>query len=145
VAGVTVVVLSFNPNAAVARRWDTEVGSPFVHVFSAGRKGEAGPLYHALGFRKSFAGVWGPASINFYADQKLQGRELHPSLGQDVHMLGGDLLLDPSGRCILPYYSKDNRDRPSLQLLLRAAEAVRCEQDYEQLLLKLVNDQFQAE
>ena len=86
-----VVVVSFNPSAAVATRWDSEVyakdQTPFTHVFSAGANGAPGPLYHALGFRRSFAGVWGPASINFYAEQKQGGRELHPALGQDVHML----------------------------------------------------------
>jgi hypothetical protein len=116
-----VVVMSFNPNAAVAQRWDAEVGSPFEHVFSAGMGiGEPGPLYRELGFRRSFTGVWGPKSLNFYAEQKLEGRELHPSLGQDVHMLGGDLLIDQTGRCALPYYSRDNRDRPSMELLLQA-------------------------
>lgn len=80
--------------------------------------GAPGPVYRSMGFRKSFSGVWGPASINFYAEQKLEGRELHPSLGQDVHMLGGDLLIDAAGRMALPYYSKDNRDRPSVDLIL---------------------------
>jgi hypothetical protein len=115
-----VVVVSFNPNAAVAQRWDAEVASPFEHVFSAGiGTGEPGPLYRELGFRRSFTGVWGPKSLNFYAEQKLEGRELHPSLGQDVHMLGGDLLIDQTGRVAFPYYSRDNRDRPSIELLLR--------------------------
>jgi len=109
----------------VAQRWDREVGSPFEHVYSAGaRDGEPGPFYHRLGFRKSFAGVWGPASLNFYADVKQSGRELHPSLGQDVHMMGGDLLVDAEGRMALPYYSKNNRDRPSLQTLHAALQAM---------------------
>jgi len=107
----------------VAQRWDREVGSPFEHIYSAGaRDGEPGAFYHTMGFRKSFAGVWGPASLNFYADMKQSGRELHPSLGQDVHMLGGDLLVGSDGRMLLPYYSKDNRDRPSIQTLLDALQ-----------------------
>ena len=102
-------MLSFCPTAQVARRWDDEVGSPFEHVFSSGTSSppfEPGPFYHDFGFRKSFAGVWGPKSLNFYAEQKQEGRELHPNLEQDVHMLGGDLVISTSGKMVLPYYSK---------------------------------------
>mmetsp|Transcript_58756 Transcript_58756/g.108434 ORF Transcript_58756/g.108434 Transcript_58756/m.108434 type:complete len:187 (-) Transcript_58756:68-628(-) len=94
-----------------------------------GSPGDAGAAYSAYGFRKSFRGVWSPESLRFYSDQKLSGRELHPALGQDVHRMGGDLLLDASGRAILCHYSKTNTDRPDVQAtllpLIRAAAGSR--------------------
>ncbi|CAK0819826.1 unnamed protein product [Prorocentrum cordatum] len=90
-----------------------------------GSPGDAGATYRAWGFRKSFAGVWSSKSLRFYSDQKLSGRELHPSLGQDPHRMGGDVLLDGSGTVVLPYYSKTNTDRPSVEdTLLPLVEAL---------------------
>jgi hypothetical protein len=45
-------------------------------------------------------------------------RELHPSLGQDVHRMGGDILLDSGGRIVLDHYSKTNTDRPDVEKTL---------------------------
>lgn len=109
------VVVSFNPDVESGRQWDEEVGSPFLHVMdpaTPGSPGDAGSTYLKWGFRKSFIGVWSPASLKFYSDQKLGGRELHPSKGQDVHRMGGDLLLDGEGTVVLDHYSKTNQDRP---------------------------------
>mmetsp|Transcript_24063 Transcript_24063/g.55579 ORF Transcript_24063/g.55579 Transcript_24063/m.55579 type:complete len:190 (-) Transcript_24063:93-662(-) len=80
-----------------------------------GTPGDAGPGYSSYGFAKSFRGVWSPESLRFYSDQKLSGRELHPALGQDVHRMGGDLLLDASGHAVLCHYSKTNTDRPDVK------------------------------
>mmetsp|Transcript_22774 Transcript_22774/g.60143 ORF Transcript_22774/g.60143 Transcript_22774/m.60143 type:complete len:179 (+) Transcript_22774:233-769(+) len=124
--------MSFCPDAETARRWNREVGSPFLHLIdpaAAGVPGDAGGAYLAWGFRKSFVGVWAPESLRFYSDQKLGGRELHPALGQDVHRMGGDLLLDGEGRVVLDHYSKTNQDRPlvreTLLPLARALDAQR--------------------
>jgi len=116
----TVVVMSFAPDLATARRWDEEVGSPFLQVFDPavpGTPGDAGSTYLSWGMRKSFLGVWSPVSLRFYSDQKMN-RELHPSLGQDVHRMGGDLLLDGHGRVVLDHYSKTNTDRPDVEKTL---------------------------
>ena len=42
-------------------------------------------------------------------------------------MLGGDLLVDDTGRLALPYYSKDNRDRPSMSAIFLALADARAE------------------
>ncbi|CAE7949414.1 unnamed protein product, partial [Symbiodinium sp. KB8] len=129
--------VSFCPDARTAQQWDEEppeekeVGSPFLHLWdpeTPGVPGDAGesylpgarkPLYvrvkQSWGFRKSYAGVWSPESLQFYSDQKLQGRELHPSNGQDPHRMGGDILLDGRGQVVLAHYSKSTRDRPSVE------------------------------
>lgn len=115
-----VVVLSFNPDLETAQRWDKEVQSPFLQVFDPavpGTPGDAGTTYLSWGLKKSFIGVWSPASLRFYSDQKMN-RELHPSLGQDVHRMGGDILLDSEGRVVLDHYSKTNTDRPDVEKTL---------------------------
>lgn len=129
---MVVIVLSFNPDIETAQRWNREVGSPFLHLMDPavpGVPGDAGSAYLNWGLRKSFAGVWSPKSLRFYSDQKLGGRELHPSLGQDVHRMGGDLVIDSSGTVILDHYSKTNQDRPlvgqTLLPLSRALDAQR--------------------
>lgn len=115
---MAVVVVSFCPDARTAQQWDEEVGSPFLHLWdpeTPGVPGDAGESYLSWGFRKSYAGVWSPESLQFYSDQKLQGRELHPSNGQDPHRMGGDILLDGRGQVVLAHYSKSTRDRPSVE------------------------------
>jgi len=115
---VAVVVVSFCPDTRTAQQWDEEVGSPFLHLLdpeTRGVPGDAGESYLSWGFRKSFAGVWSPESLQFYSDQKLQGRELHPSNGQDPHRMGGDILLDGRGQVVMAHYSKSTRDRPSVK------------------------------
>lgn len=110
--------MSFNPDVEMARKWNTEVGSPFLQLLdpaTPGSPGDAGATYLGWGLRKSFLGVWSPTSLNFYSDQKLGGRETHPSFGQDVHRMGGDIMLDSTGRIVLDHYSKTNADRPLVE------------------------------
>lgn len=123
-----VLVLSFCPDLETAQRWDREVASPFLHLMdpaTPGVPGDAGPTYLAWGLKKSYKGVWSPESLRFYSEQKLGGRELHPSLGQDVHRMGGDLVIDGEGTVVLDHYSKTNKDRPLVQeTLLPLARAL---------------------
>jgi len=120
--------MSFNPDLETGRRWNKEINSPFLQLMdpaTPGTPGDAGATYRKWGFKKSFIGVWSPESLRFYSDQKLGGTELHPALGQDVHRMGGDLILDGNGRVILDHYSKTNQDRPSVdKTLLPLARAL---------------------
>jgi len=127
-----VLVVSFNPDRETGRRWNRETASPFKHLLdpeTPGTPGDAGSAFRAWGLRRSFIGVWSPESIRFYSDQKLSGTELHPSLGQDVHRMGGDIVLDGNGRVVLNHYSKTNQDRPSVEAtLLPLARALNVQQ-----------------
>ncbi|CAE7214247.1 GIP [Symbiodinium natans] len=69
------------------------------------------------GFPKSFAGVWSPESLRFYSDQKLKGNEHSPN-GQDLHRMGGDIVLDGNGQVALAHYSKSTQDRPDVEEVL---------------------------
>lgn len=122
------MVLGFNHDLDTARRWNKEVNSPFIQLMDPamlGTPGDAGSTYRSWGFKKSFIGVWSPESLRFYSDAKLGGTELHPSFGQDVHRMGGDLVVDGNGRVVLDHYSETNNDRPSVdKTLLPLARAL---------------------
>ena len=77
--------------------------------------------YRALGFaRASFARVWlHPAGWRRDAALIARGRRSHPP-GQDVYQLGGDALLDASGRLRWVFASAGPEDRPPVDDLLRA-------------------------
>jgi hypothetical protein len=102
----------------MAHQWNKETSSLFPMVIDPGAQGAAGPIYFNYRFNRSVAGVWSTKSLSFYADQKHAGRELHSSKGQDVNQLAGDFIIDANGKVALPYYSKDNVDRPTVQALL---------------------------
>lgn len=126
--GLHVLVVSFCPDAQTAQRWDEEVGSPFLHLIDPSLEvpGHAGRAYQTWGFRKSFQGVWSPEALRFYSDETLKGHQLHPSHGQDVHQMGGDVLLDQQGVVVFRHYSQTSQDRPSVeQLLVEARSLVR--------------------
>lgn len=127
--GIRVVVVSFCPDLQTAQMWDEEVGSPFLHLIDPSETpGQAGHAYQLWGFPKSFQGVWAPEALKFYCDEKLQGHALHSSNGQDLHQMGGDVMINHEGIIVLRHYSKTSQDRPSMeQILTRARElAPRC-------------------
>eukprot|EP00913_Durusdinium_trenchii_P028168 g26411.t1 len=68
------------------------------------------PHPRTWGFRKSFQGVWSPEALRFYSDETLKGHQLHPSHGQDVHQMGGDVLLDQQGVVVFRHYSQTSQD-----------------------------------
>jgi hypothetical protein len=121
-AGVNVIVVSFMQSPELAVEWSDQVGAGFLHCFSSGADGAAGPMYtDAFRFRRSVAGVWSQESLGFYAAQKALGRELESSHGQDVNQLAGDVVIGADGTVRLAYYSRNNTDRPSLDMLAEAA------------------------
>lgn len=125
-AGARVVVVSFMQDEGLADCWSRQVGAGFEHAIAPGADGAAGPLYgDAFRFRRSVAGVWSAESLGFYAEQRAAGRELESSHGQDVNQLAGDFVIGPDGRVVLPYYSRDNTDRPSVDEIIEAVESSR--------------------
>ena len=113
--GCGVVVVGQNKDVEQAEEWNTSgtFYCDFIHFCDPDKV-----FYKAYGFDRSLAGVWGPVSLDFYVAEQMSGREMHPSKGQDVNQMGGDILIDSSGSVTLPYYSKTNTDRPTLQAIL---------------------------
>jgi|EP01049_Picozoa_sp_SAG25_P001215 hypothetical protein len=110
-----IVVVGQNKNVEQAEEWNTSgtFYTDFIHLCDPSKA-----LYKAFGFDRSLSGVWGAASLDFYVAEQMSGRELHPSMGQDVNQMGGDILIDGAGTVTLPYYSKTNTDRPSVAQIL---------------------------
>jgi hypothetical protein len=75
-------------------------------------------LYHAYGMELGrWSSIWGPASWWAYARLIARGRRLRRPTG-DVHQLGGDVLVDPSGKVALLHVGSGPADRPAVEALL---------------------------
>ena len=81
---------------------------------------ETRTLYHAYGMHRGTPWqIWGPATLWAYAKLLWQGRRMAPATG-DVDQLGGDVLIDPSGRVVLHHVGDGPADRPEIDALLAA-------------------------
>jgi len=80
-------------------------------------------LYHAYGFgRASWWKLIRPSAIGRYLLNI--GRGTLPGLpGKDLQQLGGDVLIDPTGKVRLIHSSQHPHDRPSPQDLLKIISA----------------------
>lgn len=82
--------------------------------------------YAAYGMtRGSFFRIWGARSAWAYLSLALRGRKIQrPTLGDDLSQLGGDFVIDPSGRLRYVHVSRDPADRPPVSDLLAALDAI---------------------
>lgn len=84
-------------------------------------------LYRALGLKRSVSKVWTVSSLVYYAEQKLAGRTLLAMFKEDdLHQLGGDFIIDPTGKFVLVYQSKTSTDRPTTDYLLSFLKSSAC-------------------
>lgn len=85
---------------------------------------ESRSLYAAYGMRDGrWRDIFGWSSWRIYMKLLLRGRKLRRPSG-DVHQLGGDVLIDPSGIVRLHHVGSGPADRPSVQSLLQAVRVV---------------------
>ena len=72
-------------------------------------------LYRHFGLRRSVSAVWTVPSLMSYAEDKIAGVASAPSYpGDDLHVMGGDFILDSTGKILYAYCSKFAADRPSV-------------------------------
>jgi peroxiredoxin len=94
--------------------WKKDTKCEFPMLLDADRR-----LYVALGLKRSVSKVWAISSLVYYAEQKLAGRILLSMLDEDdPHQLGGDFIIDSTGKLVLVYQSKTSTDRPSVHFVL---------------------------
>jgi len=75
-------------------------------------------LYAAYGMGQGTSWqVWGPATWWAYARLLARGRRPEPATGY-IDQLGGDVLIDPSGRVVIHHVGEGPADRPSIDALL---------------------------
>lgn len=110
--GVKVVVVTFQLGLA-AQHYDSEGDLPWPVLIDDRRR-----LYSAYGMERGhWWDIWGVASWKIYAKLLLRGRRLRrPSA--DVHQLGGDVLIDPSGIVRLQHVGKGPADRPAVHTII---------------------------
>ena len=109
----TVAVVSFGSKEK-ASSWKNDTKCEFPMLVDTDRH-----LYVALGLKRSVSKVWTISSLVYYAEQKLAGRKLLAMLDEDdPHQLGGDFIIDSTGKLVFVYQSKTSTDRPPVDCLL---------------------------
>jgi peroxiredoxin len=77
-------------------------------------------LYQAFGLgRASWRRLLSPRVLVGYFGLVLRGRRIRMA-HEDVHQLGGDFVIDPTGRVVYAHPSADPMDRPDVAELLEA-------------------------
>ncbi len=109
--GVKVCIVTFEAGLmALAYAEDTDLAWPIL-------VDESRSLYKAYGMeRGSWWDVWGPASWLAYAKLLVRGRRFQQS-DADVMQLGGNVLIDPSGKILVHHVGSGPADRPSVASL----------------------------
>lgn len=104
----SVLIVSFGTLPAV-QRWLAETCGEFRVGIDRDRS-----VYTAYGLERSF---WRSRSLRtrwFYFRAWLAATPTHTSQGEDLSQLGGDFIVDPSGRLRLVHPSREPVDRPSV-------------------------------
>lgn len=81
-------------------------------------------LYRELGLSRSVEKVWNIGSMVGYAEQKIAGTPGYPPYqGDDLHLMGGDFIVDSLGKLVLTHPSATPKDRPTLEQILTALDS----------------------
>lgn len=116
-AETQVVTVSFG-TPYWAQVWLQETRSPFPFLVDSERT-----AYQAYGLASSRLRSWSPANVWYYTTAMLQGRATLGKRG-DPHQLGGDFIIDRQGIIRLAHPSRDPTDRPALDEIVRALQAL---------------------
>lgn len=97
------------------KKWQKDYSLSFSLIVDPDRK-----LYRLLG-RKRSATVWALENIIGYSEDKLAGIPQSPVYeGDDLHIMGGDYIVDDAGKLLYAYPSKTTKDRPTVEQLFTA-------------------------
>lgn len=110
---VNVVVLSFVENEHWAAAWIDETNMPYPLLMDRDKRS-----YQAFGLENSVAGAWSLRTLWFYTKAFFSGRQLKGIKG-DPNQLGGDFIIDQSGKLSYIYRSKASIDRPAIEDVLQ--------------------------
>ena len=77
-------------------------------------------FYRQLGLKRSIKAVWSVATLKSYAEEKVADVPPTPALpGDDLHVMGGDFIVDVEGKFVFAYASRTSSDRPAVDKLLQ--------------------------
>lgn len=86
-------------------------------------------LYQGVGLRRLVGVAWDLKVFIGYAEAVVGGRVDRLAWpGDDVTVLGGDVMLNASGKVVYVYRSKEQYDRPQVSTLLNALEEINCQE-----------------
>ena len=109
---IDIAVVTFE-TTAIAQKYARESGFSWPILIDESRQ-----LYAAYGMERGGSwAIFGPSSWGGYVKLLLRGRKLRRPTG-DVHQLGGDVLIDPSGVVQVHHVGQKPVDRPSVESLL---------------------------
>lgn len=112
-AGCQVVAVARGTNES-ALKWLDNVKLPFSLLLDINLT-----LYRNLGLKRSVKAVWSVSNIVGYAEEKVAGVPGAPAYeGDDLHVMGGDFVVDSTGKLVYAYSSKTSSDRPSVDDVL---------------------------
>lgn len=117
---VKVLVVSFGSLEAAAV-WLEQTGCSLQVVLDPQRK-----LYRTFGLGSSFSKVMNFGCLLQYSEFRAADRDfpdVAPRLLEDIYQMGGDFLLDGSGKLLLSHPCKTSLDRPSVSDIVKAADA----------------------
>ena len=82
---------------------------------------EGRTVYTAYGMRVgTLREIYSPEVIAKYARLVRSGWKLRLKSDEDTRQLGGDVIVGPDGRVLLAYCSKNQADRPTMEMLIAA-------------------------
>ncbi len=116
-AGIGIVVVT-QSKVEVLAQYLERTPKPFPFVTDPERR-----AYAAFGLERTpWWSFFRPDELWRYFQARLRGTRVRmPYAGEDVRQLGGDFLLDRSGRVTFAHPSRLPTDRPSVETLLGAA------------------------
>lgn len=112
--GCSVVVVTFGEILG-AQQWlrDTKCAFPYYTNPDA-------TLYKMLGLKRRTEPVWNCLSLSYYASALVAGVTLPKATEfgkDDPHQMGGDFIVNKSGKLLMAYHSKIPSDRPSVEMI----------------------------
>ncbi len=111
-ANTRVVIISFATLPAL-QQWMEETCSAFEVLIDQDRT-----VYRAFQLERSVRRAWHPRAIWVYIKRWFNGEKFYDSHGDDTSQLGGDFIIDKTGKFQLVYPSRDPTDRPDVEALL---------------------------
>lgn len=98
------------------QKWMEDFKTPFPLYLDMERI-----LYRKLGLRRMLKASWNLAIFIYYADAVMAGRKDRMAYsGDDMTVMGGDFIVDSSGKLLFAHPSKEQYDRPYVAKLLEA-------------------------
>lgn len=117
---VQVFIVSFG-GVEGAQLWLEQTGCSFQMLLDPQRK-----IYRSFGLGSSYSRVMRFGCLLQYSEYEAVDREfpdIPPRLLEDIYQMGGDFLLDASGKVVLHHPCKTPLDRLSASLLLKAVDS----------------------